>query len=306
MTVATIVLSLLPIPFSSGAGHGNHEADRGAEHRRHGHARPARAVHDAVPVRDRRGHSPRVAEALCEDCHGSGSAGSMKRLLVTVCLLSGLAAYLPAHERGTTPITWNREISRLVYDKCASCHRPDGGAFSLMTYQDVQPRLVEIKEAVLSRRMPPWGAVKGFGDFRNDQSLTQEQLELITDWIEDDAPKGNNPNVLPKVPKFDKPPVFKSPKGGLVVKNDMPLNRDLVLDGLWPERVPPDESMQVVATLPDGSVEPLLWLHDYNNAQRHPFLFREPLALPSGTVIRGVSQDARLVLIPAKTTKISK
>jgi mono/diheme cytochrome c family protein len=230
----------------------------------------------------------------------------MKRLLATVCILSGFAAYLPAHERGTTPITWNREISRLVYDKCASCHRPDGSAFSLMTYQEVQPRLVEIKEAVLSRRMPPWGAVKGFGDFRNDQSLTQEQLELITDWIEDDAPKGNNPNVLPKVPKFDKPPVFKSPKGGLVVRNDMPLNRDLVLDGLWPERVPPDDSMQVVATLPDGSVEPLLWLHDYNNAQRHPFLFREPLALPSGTVIRGVSQDARLVLIPAKTTKISK
>ena len=117
-----------------------------------------------------------MAAALGEDCHRSGSDGSMKRLLAAVCLLSGFAAYLPAHERGTTPITWNREISRLMYDKCASCHRPDGTAFSLMTYQDVQPRLVEIKEAVLSRRMPPWGAVKGFGDFRNDQSLTQEQL----------------------------------------------------------------------------------------------------------------------------------
>ncbi len=38
----------------------------------------------------------------------------------------------------------------------------------------------DIKEAVLSRRMPPWGAVKGFGHFRNDQSLSQDQIELVT------------------------------------------------------------------------------------------------------------------------------
>ena len=121
-------------------------------------------VHDALPVRDRRGHSPRAAKRrFARTATAQVQPGVAKRLLVTVCLLSGFAAYLPAHERGTTPITWNREISRLVYDKCASCHRPDGSAFSLMTYQDVQPRLVEIKEAVLSRRMPPWGAVKGFG-----------------------------------------------------------------------------------------------------------------------------------------------
>ena len=56
-----------------------------------------------------------------------------------------------AHNIGATPVTWNREISRLVYDKCASCHRPGGTAFSMMTYPDVQPRLVEIKTAVLSR-----------------------------------------------------------------------------------------------------------------------------------------------------------
>ena len=43
-------------------GHGDHEADRGAEHRRHGHVEPARAVHDAVPVRDRRGHPAVVGD----------------------------------------------------------------------------------------------------------------------------------------------------------------------------------------------------------------------------------------------------
>ena len=71
-----------------------------------------------------------------------------------------------------------------------------------MTYPDVQPRAVEIRDAVLSRRMPPWGAVKGFGDFRNDQALTAEQIELITDWVQDDTPKGNNARMLPPLPKF--------------------------------------------------------------------------------------------------------
>ena len=227
-------------------------------------------------------------------------------MLVSLALLWGSATYLTAHERGTTPMTWNREISRLMYEKCASCHRPDGSAFSLMTYPDVQPRLVAIKEAVLSRRMPPWGAVKGFGDFRNDQSLTQEQLELITDWVEEDAPKGNNPNILPKVPKFDKPSMFKPPKYGIAVRNELPLNRNIVLEGVWPERVAPEDSMQIVAMLPDGSVAPLVWLHEYSDAQRHPFMFREPIVLPAGTVIRGVSEEARLVLIPAKTSKFSK
>jgi hypothetical protein len=28
--------------------------------------------------------------------------------------------------------------------------------------------------------MPQWDAVKGFANFRNDQALTPEQIELIT------------------------------------------------------------------------------------------------------------------------------
>ena len=63
MTVAAIVLSLLPVMFSTGAGHGDHEADRRAEHRRHGQLEPARPVHDAVPVRDRRRHPAMVARS---------------------------------------------------------------------------------------------------------------------------------------------------------------------------------------------------------------------------------------------------
>src|SRR5258706_12780966 len=101
----------------------------------------------------------------------------MTRILACACVIWALAE-LGAHDFFTNPPTWNREVCRLVYDRCAQCHRPDGSAFSLLTYQDAQPRATAIKDAVLSRRMPPWGAVKGFGDFRNDTGLTQEQVEL--------------------------------------------------------------------------------------------------------------------------------
>src|SRR5262245_15779673 len=57
-----------------------------------------------------------------------------------------------AHNMGNA-ILWNREVSRIFYQRCASCHRDDGTAFPLMEYREVQPHAAAIKDAVLSRRM---------------------------------------------------------------------------------------------------------------------------------------------------------
>ena len=90
-----------------------------------------------------------------------------------------LCTFAHAHDVITTPITWSREILRIVYNKCASCHRPGGSAFSLITYEEARPWVVAIREETLRRTMPPWGAVKGFGDFRNDQALTPEEIDRL-------------------------------------------------------------------------------------------------------------------------------
>jgi len=224
------------------------------------------------------------------------------RSIVLAMFFLGTCVDARAHNVGNA-ITWNREISRVIYQRCASCHHEGGTAFSLMKYQEVQPRAVEIKEAVLSRRMPPWGAIKGFGDFRNDQGLSQAELELITDWVDSDTPKGNNPNTLPKEPKLDKLPTVKVPKNGIAVSGDLTLNRGLTLDGLFPERVPAGASVRVVASLPDGATQPLLWLYEYKDSYQHPFLFRNSVNLPAGTVIRGIPSDARMLLIPGKAKR---
>jgi hypothetical protein len=214
-----------------------------------------------------------------------------------------LSVGLHAHDIGSTPITWNREISRLIYDKCASCHRDGGTSFSLMTYQEVQPRAVAVRDAVLARRMPPWGAVKGFGTFRNDTSLTQEQIELVTNWVEQDTPRGNNRRSLPPIPTFAKPGAQKADRPGLPVSGTMTLAQAITLDGVLPDQVPDGESMKVTAILPGGRVEPLVWLYAYKGAYRHAFLFRRPLDLPAGTIIEGVPLNARLLLLSAPSTK---
>ena len=191
-----------------------------------------------------------------------GRLAAALMLAFAVLVTSGLPdTRVRAHGFGS-PITWNREISRLVYARCASCHRPGGTAFSLMKFTDAQPRANEIKDAVLARRMPPWGAIKGFGQFRNDQSLTPEQIELITKWVDGGIRRGNNPRLLPKEPVFEasaEPPV---PKNGLRVQGSFTLSHDIVLDRLLPERVPPAQSTRIIAVSPGGRVEPLVWLHE--------------------------------------------
>jgi mono/diheme cytochrome c family protein len=207
-----------------------------------------------------------------------------------------------AHDPSSVPITWNREISRVVYDRCATCHRPGGTAFSMMTYQEAQPRADAIKSSVIARRMPPWGAVKGFGNFRNDTGLTQEQIALFAEWVEGGAPRGNNPNALPQPPKFATSPEFRAPTDAMTIAGDVTLDRPMTLDGLLPIRVPDGAQMQIVAALPGGAVEPLLWLYEYKDSYQHPFLFRKPIELPAGTVIRGASAGGKIELIPASTS----
>jgi hypothetical protein len=213
-------------------------------------------------------------------------------------LLFAVCGVLSAHDFISTNITWSRDISRIIYNRCATCHREGGSAFSLMEYRQARPWVVAIREEVLLRHMPPWGAVKGFGDFRNDQALTQDEMDMIVAWAEGGMPEGEAKD-LPKLPKFDPPGKATSVKGTILLRGggDHKLTRKFTLDGIEPVTVP-KEPIQIVAELPDGSIEPLLWLQDYRPEFAHRFLLRKPLALPARTVIRGVPEGSSVRLLP--------
>jgi hypothetical protein len=219
---------------------------------------------------------------------------TLRPLLIAV-LLAGAAQ---AHDIITTPITWSREISRIVYARCASCHHEGGRAFSLMTYKDARPWAVAIRDEVLRRSMPPWGAIKGFGDFRNDQGLTPEEFELIVSWSDGGVPEGEPADLPASLPKFDAPPIPDSMPGEIVASGDLQLTRVFTLGGLVPRKVPAKVSFQMTAELPDGSILPLLWLENYKPAFGHPFILRTDLELPARTVIRGIPPGASVALLP--------
>jgi hypothetical protein len=214
-------------------------------------------------------------------------------------LLAAAFAPLQAHDIISTAVTWDREISRIVYARCASCHRASGTAFPLMTYDQARPWAAAIKESVLRRRMPPWGAVKGFGEFRNEEALTPDQIEFVTSWADGGTPEGDAKD-LPPAPTLEVRPQPSDSLGGLSVSGRTKLVRPLVLDGLLPQNASGHASMKVLAQLPDGSVQPLLWLQSYDPRYRHLFLLRNPIPLPAGTVIYGVPDGTTLLLVPRK------
>ena len=154
---------------------------------------------------------------------------------------------------------------------------------SLTTYEESRPWAKAIKEEVLERRMPPWGAVKGFGQFQDDQGLTQEELHLIADWVEGGAPEGD-PKYLPDPPSPAATEVRWQPSG-LTVRSAVTVRRATTLAGVRPLRVPKGASLRAVAVRPDGTVEPLLWLHDFNPRLTRGYRYREAIRLAAGSRI---------------------
>ena len=220
----------------------------------------------------------------------------MRRRLAGILACGIWAAVVTSgHDVITTPITFSREISRLVNARCARCHRPGGPAFSLMTYAEARPWAAAIKEEVLERRMPPWGAVKGFGEFKDDQGLTQEQIEIIADWVEGGAPEGE-PKLLPKAPEFMVERPVQTPPG-LQVEAALRLKAGITLTGIQPQKVIDGGSVAVTATRPDGSIEPLLWLYRYQPQFPRVYWYRTALHLEAATRIEVTPPGAATVAL---------
>jgi len=97
------------------------------------------------------------------------------------------------------PVTFSKDIAPILQAKCQSCHEPGSIApMSLISYKDVRPWAKSIRQRVASRQMPPWHIDKSVGvqKFKNDMSLTDDQIATILAWIDGGALEGN-PADLP-------------------------------------------------------------------------------------------------------------
>ena len=208
------------------------------------------------------------------------------RSLFAILLVRLFAVASPAfaHDIITTGLTYTRDISRIFNARCAACHGP-ADIIPLSSYQEVRPWAVSIKEQVLSRKMPPWGAVKGFGDLSPDSGLTQEEMTIIAAWVVGGAPEGD-PAALPKPDgRMSQGAAAVPLREALQVRTRATLQTPLEALGIKPLEDGTIASAKLIARFPDGQVVPLLWLYQFDGRSGHSFRFRTPLQLPAGTVV---------------------
>jgi mono/diheme cytochrome c family protein len=112
------------------------------------------------------------------------------------------AARKPAKEK--TPITYARQVSRIIQDKCQSCHHPGTAApFSLLTYKDAVHWSETIRDVLSDERMPPWHADPRFGTFSNDRRLSKEEKDTLVGWLDSDMAMGDEKELPPPRPYAD-------------------------------------------------------------------------------------------------------
>src|SRR5579871_1421033 len=100
------------------------------------------------------------------------------------------------------PVTFTRDVAPILYQHCASCHRPGEAApFALLTYSDAAKRAALIATVTASHYMPPWQPEPGYGKFQDERRLTAAQIATLRQWADAGAPEGN-PAQLPPAPKF--------------------------------------------------------------------------------------------------------
>jgi mono/diheme cytochrome c family protein len=170
---------------------------------------------------------------------------------------------------GTQPaagaVTFTKNIAPIFQQKCQECHQPNSIApMPLISYADAKPFASAIKSKVGARVMPPWHIDKNIGvrAFKNDRSLTDEQISAIVSWVDAGAPQGD-PKDMPPPKSFPDPTgwqlaaefgppdlVIKSPPYTLAARTQDKWFRPVSETGLTEERWV--RAIEIKPSFPDG------------------------------------------------------
>jgi len=137
----------------------------------------------------------------------------MKNFFPVLLLMPNLAFAL---SKDAPAPTFSREVVRIFQHDCQGCHRAGGLApFSLTDYTEAQKHASDIDDSVTNRSMPPWKPLGGCGDFVDDRSLSQADMDVIHQWAAAGAPEGN---------RSDMPPPLKFPDQWTLGQPDVALS----------------------------------------------------------------------------------
>src|ERR1700753_523898 len=116
--------------------------------------------------------------------------------------LSGVL--MAADTPSAATVTFTKDIAPIFQEKCQDCHHKGTAApMSLVTYEESRPWAKSIKSRVVARNMPPWhiAMTSGIQKFKNDMSLSDEQIAMIARWADSGAPMGD-PKDMPAAKVF--------------------------------------------------------------------------------------------------------
>ena len=113
-----------------------------------------------------------------------------------------MTTFAGAEPPGEGEPTFTKEVAPILFEHCVACHRPSQIApMSLLSYDETRPWARAIKIKVEAREMPPWNAEPGIQEYANDPSLSQDEIDTISAWVDGGAPQGNHAD-LPTAPTF--------------------------------------------------------------------------------------------------------
>jgi hypothetical protein len=171
--------------------------------------------------------------------HWMGSSIWVATPLLAVAALLSLPGQVVS-QAADNSVTYARDVAPILQNSCQMCHQPGGiGPMSLMTYEQARQWAPLIKERVESRFMPPWHIDRtvGIQEFKDDLSLSDEQIATISRWADAGAPLGDLADMPPPVKwpdatvwqleeEFGRPP-------DLIIRSDPYTVRATGLDQWW-------------------------------------------------------------------------
>ena len=134
------------------------------------------------------------------DSHSGGWRWrSCAGIVAAIILVPATAA---TAQTGAPGSTFSKDVAPILQAKCQGCHRPgEMGPMPLLTYAEARPWARAIKTRVAARSMPPWhlDSTVGIQKFKNDMSLSQDQIDTIVKWVDAGSPEGDPKDLPPAV-----------------------------------------------------------------------------------------------------------
>lgn len=103
---------------------------------------------------------------------------------------------------GHSQINYSKDIAPIIYENCTSCHRTGEIApISFTSYEEVKNWGNMIKYVTEIKYMPPWSPNPEYRHLLNERILSEEQIDLIAEWVDNGMEQGN-PDDEPSLPDF--------------------------------------------------------------------------------------------------------